>query len=1301
MKNQYQYNYSSILAMLMALYLFMGVAHSTFSQVYPINATTQIAPPYSVFISDYVAPGSEQLKLNLFLRDLTEPVYDVRLRLVIEGQGVRIETSPTYNPPPITIEGGLSTWLDATDLAPLFESRNLIFSGYSKSEFERYGRLPEGFYQFCFTVYDYRHPEIQLSQQSCQNLWLVRPDPPMLNQPACAAELELNEMQQSVIFQWTPMAISPNSSFTTDYIFRLYEIRSEGRNPADIVLSTNPIYELQTAEMSLLYGVAEPPLVPGMEYVWQVQAIDLGGRDRFKNNGYSKICTFRVAENEEPLPEPDEFKAWGLNESMGMASWIPSLEPDGYTVEYRLADNPQAEWFVEELQLPPDAQLADSMYVVLQDLMAQTAYEVRIGSKRGAFVSSWTETKRFTTLPPREFACGDPQEVQQPLNTTPLISAIRGEVFTVGDFNMRLTKVTGGDGVFSGYGSVETPFLGVNLAVKFDNIRVNELYQVVDGEVIALSDGIDGLIEAWEDDEGIDSDDDDENTSDESSDTNDDFDGVDIDYDGEISDVTVGDDGVIVVTDESGMEHTYEQPVDLETGEKEDVRFTDGSGDTWIVDGEGNVLQGNGNVTDDETIDTEKELIKEALEYFKQEITIYLENSEKGPLDEVLLRRIQSLPDCLPKDEEKLQAILGKIDDLINEPDNLLALIKEDDINGPQVELMVDQLKGKRPPYSSELSEEQWNQLIQMLCPYLVEEEELPELVSIVPITDEEFTAGIDDDKLEISYSIKTTDKYPLKYAKLEIYKNDGTLAYLNDQDIKISENALFYWDGKMNQGDSKDKYIRYDESPFEVRVIASSNQEFKNEFLAKSKGSTNKYVDEWRDNQEMHKHVASHPKWTKFEYYIEMRDQIVIKISGDDETFLKDYNNSPLDYYSKNIKTISFLGQNIDVHNNYYNVLKGIENSMGGPSSAYYNNKKYGIGGFSIRFQNSEPVISNHAFGMALDVDFKYNPQLYNRALFMIGLLSNITLVKTVSSVDEMKKANSLIMDMKISRSDIKNIESGYKVIEEHRDRYQGIDLQLIGAMSEESKGLYKEFIEIYNRTKFLSNERHFFANPERYTEKEIKALKEEFYQKIPEKLNMLLNKINSFDKDKISIYRKIIKEGYGPAMLLDVHIRPDYQSLISDLDNSEKLNSINVVIDNLLRVTRSEDIPADFTAQVGEVNLTFSNSSSLNKVLNHINKVNNDYQKAFGQINSYSEIIKWFDKGTVFSFYSIASLNIFDFYIQLSEIGFFRLDKAFVNEFIKPEYLGKIRWGGFYKTKSKDWMHFEYIDKQRFIVD
>ncbi len=831
----------------LSLLFFMSgllTAPSIMAQTYPVNATTQVAPPYSVFLSDYVAPGSEQLRLNLLLRDLTDPVYDVRLRLLIEGQGVRIETNPAYNPPPITLEAGLSTWLDAIDLAPYFESQNLIFSGYSRAEFEQFGRLPEGFYQFCFTVQDYRRPEVQVSQQSCQNLWLVRPDPPMLNQPACASELKLNELQQTVVFQWTPMALSPNSSFTTDYIFRLYEIRPEGRNPADIVLTSRPVFETQQAETSLVYGITETPLIPGMEYVWQVQAVDLQGRDRFKNNGYSQVCTFRVAEDAAPLPEPNEFKAWAVSERAGMASWVPSLEPDGYTVEYRLANNPQAEWHIKELPTPPASQLADSLYVVLGNLMSQAAYEVRVGSKRGAFVSTWTETKTFTTLPPQEFACGEAQEIPQPLSTVPLQTAIRGEVFQVGEFEMRLLEVRGGNGTFSGLGAIKVDWLGMTMAVKFTNVRVNEFSQLIDGEVVAISEGIDGLIDRWKEENPEEEGGPDGPSGNEGEEEP--FAGTEIDHAGDVDSVYVNGDGEIIVVDENGTETTYEPSVDEETGEKEDTRITDENGDSWTVDKEGNVSKGGpgeGNTPDGTTeIDSvkfiQKELIREILQHYKEEINTHLENTEKGPLEEALLLRILALPDCLPEDEEGLEAVLERITYFEENPEELIAQIAANTEDQDRFEFLIDKLNGEQPPYQEGLTEAEWAELLTMACPHLLPEEEpiviegLSRNADLVAINTISGSFNPKDERLEFTYTIK--DTLGLENTKLEIYKlNDDKeelvtfytdltkgeeIEFIDDQDDDKQG-----WSGKGSDGE----FVEAGE--YKVKLTAATDETFGN----------------------------------------------------------------------------------------------------------------------------------------------------------------------------------------------------------------------------------------------------------------------------------------------------------------------------------------------------------------------------------------------------------------------------------------------------------------------------------------
>ncbi|MBL6445379.1 hypothetical protein JMN32_03615, partial [Fulvivirga sp. 29W222] len=416
-------------------------------------------------------------------------------------------------------------------------------------------------------------------------------------------------------------------------------------------------------------------------------------------------------------------------------------------------------------------------------------------SKRGAFVSSWTETKRFTTYPPRVFACGDPQEVQQPLNTTPLISAIRGEVFTVGDFNMRLTKVTGGDGVFSGYGSVETPFLGVNLAVKFDNIRVNELYQVVDGEVIALSDGIDGLIETWEGDGDAGSDDGDN--------TGDDFDGVDIDFNGEISDVTVGDDGVIVVTDEDGTQTAYPVETDEETGETKSVKVVDSSGDTWIVDSDGITKEGSGEgdfTNTDTPINNEqlKKLFIEVLNEFKNEIDIYLLNNGKGPLDELIIRSMMELPDCLPKHVDKLEEALAIIEEFKNNPYALLDSVLQDTSNIEFIESQMASLVGPEP-YKQHFTSEEWKTFKQMVCAYLkrIEEERITYEGFVATVqgdtvnTDEIYIINASQVEFKLAYWSKNNDVRDISY-KVSLIDEDGATeeSYVTTYDDKVVKNV-------------------------------------------------------------------------------------------------------------------------------------------------------------------------------------------------------------------------------------------------------------------------------------------------------------------------------------------------------------------------------------------------------------------------------------------------------------------------------------------------------------------------------
>ncbi|MEL7003846.1 MAG: hypothetical protein AAFN93_14075 [Bacteroidota bacterium] len=55
------------------LILFTCAGISSYAQTFPVSASTQLTPPYSIYLADYVAPGSNRLALNIFLGDINRP----------------------------------------------------------------------------------------------------------------------------------------------------------------------------------------------------------------------------------------------------------------------------------------------------------------------------------------------------------------------------------------------------------------------------------------------------------------------------------------------------------------------------------------------------------------------------------------------------------------------------------------------------------------------------------------------------------------------------------------------------------------------------------------------------------------------------------------------------------------------------------------------------------------------------------------------------------------------------------------------------------------------------------------------------------------------------------------------------------------------------------------------------------------------------------------------------------------------------------------------------------------------------
>ncbi len=455
------------------LLCFISFGHIAKAQVYPIQVVTEITPPYSVYLSDYTTMGTGKLAVNILLTDVSRFNYPVKLRLVIEGEGGTITTSAFYMPEQIMLDGGSPLRLTGDELAGYFNPKNLDFKGYSKEKFMQTGSLPEGIYRIGFQALDY-NKSIAVSLTGSATAWLVMNDPPMFNTPEKNAKLTASE-PQNIMFQWMPRHLgSPNSAFNAEYIFQLYEIWPDGRNPNEVVASTQPLIEKTSTSTSFLYSNnTETPLIPGRQYAYRVQAHDVEGRDLFRNKGYSEVQMFTYG---DPCDVPTQIEAQSNNSGKITIDWQPTTYNTAYYVQYREAGSTNGVWY-------PKTTYVNSL--TIDNLKPKTKYEYQVQGQCGAVNSDFSEILNVTTQAKKEtkVVCGLQDSASIITNKLPLTSLLPGDIITCGKFEAQVTKATGGNGNWTGEGFMHVPFMGVKVHVTFINIAINEKFQVTKGRM--------------------------------------------------------------------------------------------------------------------------------------------------------------------------------------------------------------------------------------------------------------------------------------------------------------------------------------------------------------------------------------------------------------------------------------------------------------------------------------------------------------------------------------------------------------------------------------------------------------------------------------------------------------------------------------------------------------------------------------------------------------------------------------------------------------------------------------------------
>ncbi|MBL3658568.1 fibronectin type III domain-containing protein [Fulvivirga sediminis] len=555
------------------------------AQSYPVQATFQLTPPYSLYLSDYAAADNNRFALNVLLRDLSRQDLQVRLRLTIEGVGVSITTRPDYRPQPLFLQGGMPLMLGAADLGAYFNPENLLFQGISKDQVVRGNALPEGFYRICFEVLEY-NLGTEVSNMACGSAWLMLNDPPIINTPFNGEKVRVQD-PQTQLFQWTPRHTgSPNSAFSTAYDFELVELWPEGRDPNNAIQSTPPIYETTTYSTSLVYGIAEPPLVPGRRYAFRVRARAINGiepMDLFKNDGYSEVYSFIYGDACSP---PVVVEASTVSSSRIKVSWQTAPAQTEFVVYYR-KEGSDDEWKSENTYLEE---------ITLSGLQPETTYEFQVAALCGAYNGgkSGVVTSATSENPVTNYTCGaQPGDIDLE-NQEALPELNPGDIFKAGDVEVRVINASGSNGTFSGKGHAEMPWLKhVKVRVEFDGIFINTDLQMITGAVTTIFNADSPLmfdLDALGGDAAVE----------EGGDPEDQvapFDGTTIKVDGTIASVKVDDAGNIVVEKDDGTTQTIAQETDPETGEKIPTQITDDEGNTYTVDKEGKVSKSSASGT--------------------------------------------------------------------------------------------------------------------------------------------------------------------------------------------------------------------------------------------------------------------------------------------------------------------------------------------------------------------------------------------------------------------------------------------------------------------------------------------------------------------------------------------------------------------------------------------------------------------------------------------------------------------------------------------------------------------------------
>ncbi|MCG8699255.1 MAG: hypothetical protein MI922_14465, partial [Bacteroidales bacterium] len=459
----------------------LSIALVAQAQRYPVVSRTVVQAPYPFSLDEYVSGQASKVQLTLQVTDVVEESIlnlPVKLHLVLTNGQVTVETDPNYINKLIYINANEVLTYTAADLAHLFQIDNLLFSGYSKNQYLREGRLPDGMYRLSFQVIRMDRPTDvpqNMATTFPATMYLFANNPPLLNQPRNKKEISVDG-QQNIFFSWT-MRGSPFASpgFMPEYKLELWEIYPDNLNENTVVRSTQPIFSTNTPGNSYVYTAADPLLVPGRKYAWRVTAHDPQKLAHFNDKGESKVYWFKYG---QLCTEPTITELKAGPEHLEV-EWETQQLQTGFTLRYRPVDN-DGTWYSAE---------TNYLSHRIDNLQSLTQYVVEVAGKCGSQNSEFSEQQTIETTQKLEFECGKNAGAKNITNKTAIDKLNAGDRIKAGDFTIEIGSGQGTGSSFTGTGYFLVPYFGfIKIEADLKGIKVNTDYQLIGGEIVSVYD---------------------------------------------------------------------------------------------------------------------------------------------------------------------------------------------------------------------------------------------------------------------------------------------------------------------------------------------------------------------------------------------------------------------------------------------------------------------------------------------------------------------------------------------------------------------------------------------------------------------------------------------------------------------------------------------------------------------------------------------------------------------------------------------------------------------------------------------